>query len=350
MLSRLVLRALVGDIRNSITVIRPPSFSLTEIAISLPASKELWQAQGEFEWRNLCQQRPITRNLTFQDISADIGMLGCQGSVYDVQLCTLAVLYAQWVRIWSLSDARAFHLRNKTTPKRTHCLLSLDAQQKDMYETLKQIREQLVDLDTFSAEAQIILEFLMMSIHVSLREIQCLSGRFGPEEANNSLRTMEDWFGNDSRNHAVWHAGQVLRASQSAPSSKLHVSHSILIYHACLTLWVAALSESSPVVSLSAASTVNRSMNPSSSMADSAPLIILNGKETTEVKRYLQTGQGTLALKVAGEVGLISNCSVIPDTMSHIFGKDDTTAVPPLIEKLIALMGDLSRPLSNLAV
>ena len=147
-----------------------------------------------------------------------------------------------------------------------------------MYETLTQIREQLVDLGTFSAEAQIVLEFLMMSIHVSLREIQCFSGRYGPEEANNSLRTMKDWFGGDSRNHAVWHAGQVLRASQSAPSSKLHISHSILIYHACLTLWVAALSESSPVVSLSAASTVNRSMNPSSSMVDSAPLIILNSR------------------------------------------------------------------------
>ncbi|KAJ9151289.1 C2H2 type zinc finger domain protein [Pleurostoma richardsiae] len=175
---RLVIRGLVTDIHSSIAFVRSPSFSFTEISIPLPASRNLWNAQNAVEWKSLSPERSDMTTLTFQDVIGDFGVLEPWTDIYDVELCAQAVLYAQWIRIWSFMDFKTFFSGKKSSLERIHSSLLLDAQQKDIYESLKDIREKLLHLGAFSPDAHLITEFLMMSVHVSLQDIQRLAGRF----------------------------------------------------------------------------------------------------------------------------------------------------------------------------
>ncbi|KAL1848581.1 hypothetical protein Plec18167_002204 [Paecilomyces lecythidis] len=322
--------------------------------MTLPANRDLWKAQNENEWQRLYRREHRSAGLTFQDICGDLSILQSMAETHDVKLCAQAVLYSQWIRVWTLIDTKSFFLRNKSSSKHVHSLLLIEAQQKDIYENLKEMQDRLQHIDAFPPDSNILSEFLMMSSHVPLQDIQRLAGRFGLEEAQSILPILCSWFESENRNYATWHAGQVLKAARLIPPTQLHGFHAIMIYHACLTLWTfVVLSKSAPTVSsLRDSGSANSLMQIQSSIPagkSDAPLVVLNGEESPEVRRYLFTGHGTLALDMEGEFGIVSQPTIISTTMSDIFRKNYPSKkhnMPSLLERLVVLMHDLSQTLS----
>lgn len=264
-------------------------------------------------------------------------------------------MYCQWIRIWSYLDSRDFHSNMRSSAEYRKSSLWLDAQRLDLYTGLQALRERLIRLELWSTETQMVLEFLMMCLHISPANVQKFVGRFGEGDSCTALPVIRAWFNSEERYYALWHAGQVLRAARSMAPNQLGNFHAMLIYHACLTLWVSVLlSESSPALSQMNLFSQARNSGDSTSKwrqskvkhvrSTSLPSVILNGEETAESKSFLLNGAGIPALELKGKVGYLSHPNIIATTMADLFrGNYPSTmdVLPPLLDKLIILVSDL---------
>jgi len=73
-------------------------------------------------------------------------------------------------------------------------------------------------------EARILQELFMMNLHVSFEELQLFAGKEGPEEAHRVYPLLRQWYDSRRSRQAIYYAGQILRAADLFPSSRLRDS------------------------------------------------------------------------------------------------------------------------------
>lgn len=320
---------MIHDAQASWSLLSTPSIALAELSLEVPYSRDLWRARDEYEWREiwLRKQPSISQLLpSFLSCVHDLELLrGAEGCI-DVELTMVAITHSTWSVI---SDYRRLDVVFKTKGwdgsedtepwKRDICLL-LD--QFGTYGT--------------SQEAFIIRELFRMSLFVSQEDLHTFAGRRGLEEAHRVYPILKKWFCSRSARQAIAHAGQVIRAANTAPFNRLRDFYAAGLYHCALCLWVYGICAIGSGYE-NAAGSNGTHLNEK---------IWLDSDQTAEVQRFVQTGRGTPWIKGFDQTNghSLFNPQEIMDTV--LFSMENCCSgglgfVPPIVENLGIVMKDL---------
>ncbi|KAF0323021.1 C2H2 type zinc finger domain protein [Colletotrichum asianum] len=323
----LVLQVFINDMRSSIAFNRNPILSPVEMTFTLPAPRDLWDARDPFEWRARYLSKPNRQvTISLVDGMQTPSKLDSEIELIDIELSTHAILYGLWGRVHSFFDAKAFALRDSSSAPRSTSNLWVEAQRQDLQQKIRAAHTKLGWIYPLSAEADLIGHFLLMSLHVSSDDIQAFAGRYGEEELRQAIPRLREWGHSEDKYSTLWHAGQVLKAARSYPPTLLRGFHAIAVYHACLSLWIASII--------------------SSKEPSSASQVVLDGDETPGVQRFIATGHGRPCLHVGDGLGELEDPLIISVVLLEVFTKNFPSRshpIPPLLENLVSLMGDISR-------
>ncbi len=264
----------------------------------------------------------------------------------DTSLCSLAVLHGFWGQIWALQEASRFHLVNQTDQgSATHRVL-LTAQHRELYQDIQSFATRVSDLAKQPSGIVIIVEFFMMTLHVSPDELQRFAGKSGEEEASRAATNLQKWIQTADARKAAWHAGQIFRAAKSMPPAELRDFHAIAVYFASLTLWAYGLLSSSNDTRESDGHAL-----PSRTQEERDNLVhmSLDGPETRETRVFLSLDQGLPGLNysyVHGETVFesLNNPNMVLKIAREIYRNNFPALeepLPPLVENLGNLMRDL---------
>lgn len=281
-------------------------------------------------------------------------MLQSVAQEYDCELSAFAALHCLWPQIAALQDAKVLHRGHRQTKKLPQNNIWLEAQRQDLYSRLADIRDTANAMRILTDEAQIVCELFMTDLFVSFADIERLVGRFGIEESRLTVPNLQTWSEGDESRYAMWHAGQVLRAAQALKPTLLRGFYAMAVYQACLVLALPFLLEAiclaaqkeSQEPHADETSTFRQARETTNISQQQIDPIVLNGPENMQIKSYLLTGQGSPALLLGDEVQALSNIEMIPTVIAKIFESNYTTTtdhLPPMLEKLVVLMKELTR-------
>lgn len=341
------------DIQSSIVFNRSPCLSINELSIPLPAARDLWEAPGAVEWK----MRAFAKNhmscrslLTLLDVIYDPLVLESDMDYYDNTLITQAAVYALWMRVCLQQDIVSFHARNQPGARGKTSAAVVELQHQEMKQHIAATRERFVQIGTLPLEGEILCEFFLLSLFISLDDIQRLAGRFGDIESAYSHHTFKSWIGTNHQYNAAWHAGQILRLARLLPPMRTVGIPSIIVYHGCLSLWaVLSYSDLASFRSSSLATLGTNNLTSHAQVADIRnPMVVLNGYIDGKVQTYLLIGQGIPALEVRGEIKPLSDPMVIPSEMSNVLRKGlspPTSVLPPFLDRLVKIVHTLCESL-----
>lgn len=355
-IGRCVFRAFINDIQGSVAYLRSPRFYTTEIIVGLPAAHDIWAAPDPLTWRAAYLAKRTAAELprpTLLDIIQDPSILPSLPREYDCELSAFAALHSLWPQIVALQDAKTLHRGSLYSKKPPQTNFWLEAQRQDLYKRLSDLRDTSNAMGILTAEARMVCELFMMALFVSFVDIEKLVGRFGVEESRLTTPRMQIWSDGDESRYAMWHAGQVLRAAQAVKPTQLRSFYANTVYQACVVLALPFLLEATSLASKGKPPGVPNDilsifLQPREmiDVEQQVDLVILNGSENMPVKAFLLTGKGNPALAFGDEVKALSDVEVIPSMMAKIFENNYATTtdhLPPLLEKLVALVKELTK-------
>ncbi|KIW12778.1 hypothetical protein PV08_07965 [Exophiala spinifera] len=357
---RCVIRAFINDIQASAAYARSPRFYSTEIMFGLPSAHDLWNAPDHLTWTTaLLAKRTGTEQfkLTLRDIFQDPSTLRSLSREYDRELCAFSALHCLWPQIVALQDSKSLHRGHRSNKRPSQNSLWLEAQRQDLYQRLADIRDTSSVMGILTCEARVVCEIFMMALYVSFVDIEKLVGRFGLDESRLTTPNLRTWSDSDEPWHAMWHAGQVLKAAQDMKPSQLRGFYAVAVYQACIVLALPFMLEAisktsrrqSPEPQNDAQAgceqhTHNRQEIPRP--REETNLVVLNGEENMQVRMYLLNGHGRPSLILGNEVTPLSDISVVPLIISKILESNHGTGadrLPPMSEKLVALVKELTK-------
>lgn len=362
-LGRCVLRAFINDIQASVAYTRSPRFYSTEFTFGLPAAHDLWTAPDHLAWRTAILSKTAAPNqlkLALRDIIQDSSTLHSLPQEYDGELSAFAALHCLWPQIVALQDAKTLHQGHGHNKSPSQSSLWLEGQRQDLYKRLAEIRETSNAIGILTCEAQMVCELFMMALFVSFVDIEKLVGRFGLEESQLTTPSLQTWSDSDERWHAMWHAGQVLKAAQNMKPTQLRSFYAVAVYQACVVLalpfLLGAINKNSrretpePLTdtepNLHQPQQQRRTLEETIGSTDGINLVVLNGGENMQVRSYLLNGQGTTGLLLGNELTALCTIEVIPTVISKILESNygaGTDRLPPMSEKLVALVKELTK-------
>jgi hypothetical protein len=158
---------------------------------------------------------------------------------------------------------------------------------------------------TTPPEIPFVLEFLMMSLHVALDDIQMFAGREGEEEARKVFPQVRAWTRDSDSRKAVWHAGQVFHHAKAFEKTRLRDFYAVATYHATLVLWVWGMVTSGSSRQSGIATPIGTGMpqrptlQSNFTMSKSHAKVVLDGAESKITKAFVQLGHGTPGLQNA---------------------------------------------------
>lgn len=237
---RLVLRVFLQESRCALANVQTPLLSPAQLMLPLPASLGLWRAPNAHAWRNtyLMEQPPSQQSIpsvmeTFGDISA----LDSMASYVDKSLCLLTACHALAHEVWHFRQ-EAKLLSNWHSQGRRDRWLAHVNRQRGILDNLTSLSAYCDMDENTSSEILFTIEFLTMSLHVSMEDIQAFSGKLGEQEARKAFPILRAWSEDAESRVAVWHAGQVFKVARTFEKTKLRDFYAVALYQATLTLWV----------------------------------------------------------------------------------------------------------------
>ncbi|KAK4672909.1 hypothetical protein QC763_107150 [Podospora pseudopauciseta] len=243
---RLVFHAYLRDAQVSMTQFNNPSMSYAELTLPLPCSKDLWFARTaeEFKIRYLESRTNSEGNKrppSLGDLFRDINLLATNHHLLDVQYAISIYLHGFWSLIWEYRQLKSI-LTSSPLPTTDPSL------SPEMLLTQRhgELRRQLSLFQSvtrgwhemLSAQESMILHLLQMNLHVSLIDLQLLTGKEGEDQARRVYPLLQKWCleSSDSR-QALYHAGQIFRWGRNFPKGHLKDFWAIAVHHAALCLW-----------------------------------------------------------------------------------------------------------------
>lgn len=313
----------------------------------MPASRDLWLADTAVKWKQkyLAKRPSLSPIPRMIDVMHDASLFDVLRDHVDISLCSLAVLHGFWGQIWALQEGSRFHLSNQTGSGSATYRVLLTALHRELYQDIQSFATKVLDLAKQPSGIVVIVEFFMMTLHVSPDELQRFAGKSGEEEASRAQTNLHKWIQTVDARKAAWHAGQIFRSAKSMPPAELRDFHAIAVYFASLTLWAYGL-----VSNFNGGHESDGQNLPSRTQdeRDSSIHISLDGPETRETRVFLSLDQGVPGLNYscAGEMIFesLGNPNIVLKIAREIYRSNFPALeepLPPLVENLGNLMRDL---------
>jgi hypothetical protein len=344
---RLAFHTLIHDAQASISLLTRPLISYAELSLELPYSLALWRAKNAHEWRDVYLRKlpNISNRLpSLMHCVHDIQPLAKVQDFIDLQFSTLVILHA----IWSLvSEYRQleFVLKIQSEERSGNGALISTSWHQELCQILDHFSLTVSGLEGgMPQEAMILRELFMMNLHVNFEELQLFAGKEGNEEAQRAYPLLRSWFDSRRSRQAVFHAGQVLRASNSFPSSHLRDFYAVALYHCALCFWVWGMCSMG-------SSRSRRLLGSHSIHAEIEEPIWLDGDENSDsTRRFVAIARGIPMIRGMPRNDELNpgcrldNPKAVMETIISIMAKNCSncnTVLPPLVENLGQLMRDL---------
>ncbi|KAI9825939.1 MAG: hypothetical protein M1819_000458 [Sarea resinae] len=347
---RLVFHLFIHDAQSSISLLVNPLISYAELALQLPDSRDLWDAEDATRWKGLYLSKMRNndeKSLSAVDCIHDLSYLGAYHERIDLPLSTMIVLHSLWGLIW---EYRQLNSILKSQPSVWNGLV-LDSRYQELCQVVKNSRlsysawsehHQRPEIDMF-------LELLLMHLDMSFDDIQLFAGKEDREEAWRVIPSLRQWVSSPRSLRAIWHAGQLVRAANLFPAKALRDFYSICVYQASLAFWAyCVLSRSTKEKSGDEGDGNGCRMT-----ATDSPYIYLDGPDSPDVQRFIAQQHGTPSLsglpcdeRVTDgarlpSVPLDDSPKVIEMLCTILRRNCGDEPVPPLVGNLIDLMQDL---------
>ncbi|TLD10122.1 hypothetical protein PgNI_06364 [Pyricularia grisea] len=296
---RLVFHCHLRDAQKSLTTLTPPQVSYAELTLPLPEPKQLWFASTAKEWQTqyLARGEPGNNVLpSLVTLFQDMGALGRDRHRVDIQYATAIYLHGVWSLIWELRQLAAVQRHSifsrvsaSTAPgsqigAQDPASLLLKSRHHEICKMLEDFSSATSDWNELSAQEILTLNLLQLHLHVSMDELQILSGRENEEQARRVFIHLQTWAESEEARRAIWHAGQVLRMAKLFPTGHLKDFYAIGVHHAALTIWTYGVIKN-------AAGPGNLS---GLSLGD---LVYLDGPQASQVTQFINFGQGCPAIR-----------------------------------------------------
>ncbi|KAI0406336.1 c6 zinc finger domain-containing protein [Xylaria palmicola] len=338
---RLVYHAFILDAQTSMAMGTNPNILFTEISTQFPENQELWLADAE-KWKSLYLSQSRANTCT-----SLIGYMRAPEEIpewYDVHFCHLAILCGIWGMIWQLSQLRV--ILNRTR----HLEATGDMQHQGLLQMLQRFRMCIVaGREPLRPETTMLLELLHIYLHSSFEEIELFAGKGSLEDSRRVFPSLKEWLDTPEARHAIWHAGQVIRAARDFRRNQLRGFYAIALYQASLVLW--AYSVISLVKEM-------RQEEPVQSQAESPEAVCLDGPDSPTIQRFIALGKGVPSLSRPHKDGMEATTiplseheaamSAILETLDTNFpSRGDCDPTPPLVGNLAQLLRELGKAASD---
>jgi hypothetical protein len=320
---RLVYHAFELDRQSSMALLKPPLISYSEMQLPLPSPNVLWQAKTATAWRlaYLSNMQETTKRPSALEVFLDLDHLA------QYESASTTYLHMIWGMVWEYRQMSA--LACKSQSKANNNLILSSRYQ----ELLKHLDDFRVSSPTLSKGNEITLELMLVHLNAPLDDIQLFAGIEGQEEARSVYPALCEWIQSVAARQALWHAGQILRAAESLPSALLCNFNAIAVYYAGLILWGYGF--------------LKRSISNGPTSNDSSQsLIILNGEDPMNARRFITLNRGIPSIRrprsnintqlndVSGVMGGLIHLLQAPH--SSVEG-----SCPPLVGNLVQLLEGL---------
>ncbi|KAJ4297140.1 hypothetical protein N0V88_004058 [Collariella sp. IMI 366227] len=239
---RLAFHSLLRDAQVSMTQFNNPLMSYAELTLPLPFSKELWFAGNAEEFKTRYLESGAgdgKRPPSLGDLIRDINVLSAHHHCVDVRFAFSIYLHGVWALVWEHRQLASVHASPPSTPSHPNTMsLLLDSRRADLITQLKSF--QLVARgwpEILSPQDSMLLHLLLLNLHVSLQDLQLLSGKEGEDQARRVYPSLQRWVGSADARQALWHAGQILRWGRLFPRGHLKDFWAVAVHHAALCMW-----------------------------------------------------------------------------------------------------------------
>ena len=302
-------------------------FPYSELETPLPTAKRLWEAESATKWSEILQHSPELRSQQPQSLSTILRrpcLSSAHKSVADMTCTALAFLAG----FWSLVNEYQ-QMNTVLPPVQSWNDFVLNSRYLELSTILEQFRTELTDLDDVRPEVLIIQEFIGLHLHVSFYELSKYAGIGTDEDAQLAIPYVQKWFESPQSRAALWHAGQIYRATRLLPTGSLTDIYVISLYHSAITLWVWGM------VFRAQSTTVN--VNPQR--------VALDGEESPAVSRYLKASRTLPGLTASsGDFLSLDKLTAAPDLANDIIMANWCLEPLPLTaEEVSRLMQGIAR-------
>lgn len=356
---RLCIRYFIHDSQVSIAHLQNPLLSPAQLMLPLPAAKPLWTAQTAQTWRNyfLTSRQPKeSQGVSCMALTGNIRFLDALDGRLDKNLAIMVACHSMAYDVFYFRQQALLLSHGQSRPRHDRLLAHL-SRQKDIHDDLSSIYTYCELQPRPLIEALFTLHYLMMSLYVSLDDIQLFSGRSGEEEARRVYPQIRAWVEDSASKTTVWHAGQVLRMARCMEFTKLRDFYAVATYHATLTLFVFGMLVSNTARRSRAQTPISgpRASLPSQPDTASTYDVLIDGEDDKAARAFRHLGHGRPCLSSgsagAGASTAATYCPlenakgvmlVAADVLRGNFPRSDN-GLPPLVENLVNLMTDLSK-------
>ncbi|KAJ4347341.1 uncharacterized protein N0V89_011282 [Didymosphaeria variabile] len=232
---RLAYRLLSHEAQASMSLLVGPLISYSELELPLPEPQDLWSATSAQEWKILYRakyENDSTRIPSLAECVANPELLQSNEAVIDLELSCAAFLYALWGMVWEYRKLSLLCYGKKTLWDSNLMLMTRYQELAKIFDYYR-LRH--------ATESTLLLESNLMHLHMSLEEVQLFCGLEGQEESRRVHPSIKEWASSKTSRLAVWHAGQLLRATRGLPPMHLRDFYAIILFHASLAFWAYTL-------------------------------------------------------------------------------------------------------------
>ncbi|KAL4981372.1 hypothetical protein BDW68DRAFT_192991 [Aspergillus falconensis] len=330
---RLAYRLFRLEAQVSMALLTAPLITYAEMSLPLPAPSHLWDASSASQWKEAYNvlSASITSNAripTLGECVANLDLLESSRRIADICLACAAAMHSIWGLVWEFRQLSSLLAAGSRYWDNHLLMVSRHGQLRRILDCFRMAH---------AGETPVQLHLIMMHMHVSLEEVEILATSDDPSRAAASdqpASALQEWVAGEHSRHAVWHAGQVVRAIKFLPMQTLRDFTAIALYHAGLTLWAYGM------VSLRTPRRDKRLMP--GSLENN---VWLDGPETEDVHRYIVLQRGIPALHGPGSASkavLLGNPTAVLEMLIEVMQRNHHHEVfiqtPPLVANLVHLL------------
>jgi hypothetical protein len=252
----------------------------------------------------------------------------------------LIILYGMWSLLWEYRQFAAI-MRAQTVSGRSNGRLIVGSLHQELTQLMTHFEVSVNEWSgSLQPEAILLHELFMMNLYVSLEDVQQFAGKEGAEQARKAYPVLREWAGSRDARHAVWHAGQVLRAAAQHHPKTLRDFSAVAVYHASLAFWAYGV--------ISRASL--RAEDVGKMSTSTSETVWLDGEDGPSVQRFISLGRGVPAIRRhtivpdGNTATPLCDSRAVMEVITRLLGKNggsNDRAFPPLVSNLSQLMSDL---------
>ncbi|KAF9696745.1 hypothetical protein EKO04_005701 [Ascochyta lentis] len=332
---RMVYHLLSHDAQASMSLLTNPAVSYSELDLPLPEPQELWLASSAEEWRAIYQTNADIYTMRIPSLTECIAspdLMQERKTVIDLKLSCSSFLYAMWGMVWEYRKLARLFLAEPNKNSVWDSRLTMMTRQQELLKVFDYYRV------SYANENVLLLELILMHLHISLEELQHFCGLEGLESTSCVHASMKEWASSKAARSAVWHAGQVMRATRQLPPMHLRDFYAISLFHVSLTFWAFGLA---PRIF---AQCEERASKETGTPKTLQHVVYLDDEETSATYRYVSLNMGTPALHNPGydtSVVPLSDLTGVMTVIIDLMGRGDGEATmpnSPLVENLLNVM------------